>query len=700
MACLFLSIAWCLLGLLCATSPSNELRIPSREYLEKISAEFVEDLQMSLQEYETHEAAYGERTSLIASVRSRLDAITELSVIEMNQLIKAILSIRQRGLPRTSMHMAVSLLTLDHLDWMDNMPSLARISRMAKAVGMSQNQAMNSFSILAHLRGEQVNANLRLIDSAISDFIQNYPPRSIVPADLMFRMGQSRRRPNLPNCNGYEVSSFLTSSFLTATRGRIEIAVLILEGLEIFEESAKEDFSPEHRSLLSRVCSELLTSADRQDVRWEDETLARLKPVMVEELRPLTARKLQNARGEALLEALDSVSTAARIVLIPRLYKYVRKIFGDQQSDTEDDNIDKNLFEALVHGSVRVMTGGNTSGSLTALANMWDRWERETSKRNLNHIHMKESRVLNYSFGFASGFGIRLLHDFPHLLPGWSNRRIRAARQIMGTFLYFEGPIDWGSFSIATRIVNAHESRLERAVTILTVMFQSRLRDVTSTPLVNPGRWLSEFLTEEPATAKYAFWVHDIYLPRISLKYLQAYLREGGRSHDDQLGLRSIAFDSIELIQDPLIDHAIGEDHFQLPQRFRSMANRINSVPRLAGKEGGELTDFALALPERLLRWEVESGWLYECPWSPAARMIEEGALLYFDVIENISVGAGDADRIGSVKQVGRRFVKLTESISPPLRTSQLPAVVDDIQLLISQLMELKASTVPSADSR
>jgi hypothetical protein len=161
----------------------------------------------------------------------------------------------------------------------------------------------------------------------------------------------------------------------------------------------------------------------------------------------------------------------------------------------------------------------------------------------------------------------------------------------MSALLELDGPSQWAEFSIYDSIHARGEDPLNQAVVVLNALNSVISAYPAHTPLINQGRWLKDFL--RPLPTRYATWVHRLLNPARS---------------------------------------------FSFPERFVSLANRVNSIARPKETEFDVLFNKALNLPGDLLRLEVDSPFWDELLIHPLVTAVEKAVASYLGVLEEIAI--------------------------------------------------------------
>lgn len=224
-----------------------------------------------------------------------------------------------------------------------------------------------------------------------------------------------------------------------------------------------------------------------------------------------------------------------------------------------------------------------------------------------------EAFAIKLAFICARKLEFRLLAEYPELLPGWSIERLTLVRKIIASFLYVDGPYDWESNAVHVALPIASEAQLRHAVSVIYCMHENRRLDQSpifdKAPLYTPGSWLREFLA------------HPLEAPTLYVALIQGSLQKPYL----KLVMRNIFFPEFR---------DLVTDYSEIPQRFASMANRINAISLNYRAGMDHYLESALSLPRDLFRVEMNSGRIHSNEESPIVNLVEQSVNSFFSVIE------------------------------------------------------------------
>ena len=351
---------------------------------------------------------------------------------------------------------------------------------------------------------------------------------------------------------------------------------------------------------------------------------------------------LQPGEGE-IKSKLDGVRSQARFALVHRINSIINPMFNFPVGADQ-----LNLIDSLIDVSIEIMSEPEMSEQVMSLADFWEEFE---SHRFLTSSPTDlEKLTLHLSFQSSRRFGISLLARFPQLLPGWSSERILTVRHIMRLFLFFGEAPKFDPLIQRSIIRCQDQTKLDQALSVLRELFEHRLENPESTPLVDPARWLTGFMTERLSFD--VQWVHDLTTPQslvrlsIPLIFECMDLSERGLFRNpyrrcDPASMKAIP--NFLNLPNGCCRHIMDYLGVKFPCRFDNMMKEIASVPRINGLRGliaqgqftgGELYDYAIDLPRLLLVKELQLRQFDNL--SPKMKAVEEAVLLFINLVRAV----------------------------------------------------------------
>jgi len=506
--------------------------------------------------------------------------------------------------------LAFKLLLVPGIDLIDLVELPESIDRgtfeLGKLLGFSKRDLTGFRELVAF--SDSPEEKLAMINADLSSFLQS----NSEPWEL-------RRLMGMP---AFERDRLSPEWQRIQTRGFISIA-LTNESIALYERIHRDlpiifdgmvvinALNDEQRETFSEKCDALFAAVRELSYALDPEADWRTVVAEVEDrLRPIVSELLAlgdstRERKIALMEKVKSVGSEARVLIVPRILALIERNLALPVSPMHFS-----LLESLVDAFVGILNRQESPNSLIILGHFLDRNSFLLLRLVRENDEQYEINVLRLSFDLAHYLGVRFLHDYPHVLPGWSAERIMAVRQIIGSFLRFDGPTEWRRNEIFSLIPRGDDSQLQLAVKILTRLHAERCVFPEKTPVINSGRWLRSFLLERES--RFGSWVRELVHHRFLAKMIATKL-----------------FHKADVKISEFLD---------VPSRFISMSERMHVLnAKYRGAIPERFFDIFNSLASESLRKQVNLGFVDDFRLkSPFVHVVESAIFASFDVLEAV----------------------------------------------------------------